>query len=140
MGRYLPVYDTGTSFCSWISYLHYQYRMYYIHLYIFFLFFWRCILLSLLKNTSILAPLDFHLEHWENHEKPQSGFPVSRPRFEPGTPRIRSRNVNNSTTTFGGIFKWTTFYDWCEQWLHFTDVNTYCHVLKLGSFPIATVY
>jgi hypothetical protein len=37
----------------------------------------------------------------ENHEKPQSGQPVSGPRIEHGTSRIRSRSANHSTTTFG---------------------------------------
>jgi hypothetical protein len=37
----------------------------------------------------------------ENHEKPQSGQPVSGPRFEPGTSWIQSRSANHSTTTFG---------------------------------------
>jgi len=33
----------------------------------------------------------------ENHKNPQSAYPVSDPRFEPATSRIRRR----STTTFG---------------------------------------
>jgi hypothetical protein len=33
----------------------------------------------------------------ENHETPQSGQPVSGPRFEPGISRIRIRCVNHST-------------------------------------------
>jgi hypothetical protein len=36
-----------------------------------------------------------------NHEENQSGQSVSGPRFEPGNSRIRSRNVNHSTVTFG---------------------------------------
>jgi hypothetical protein len=36
----------------------------------------------------------------ENHKKAQSGQPVSRPRFEPGTYRILSRSANYSATTF----------------------------------------
>jgi hypothetical protein len=38
----------------------------------------------------------------ENHEKLQSGWPVSGLRFKPGTSQIRSRSVHHSTTTFGG--------------------------------------
>ena len=37
----------------------------------------------------------------EKHENPPSGYPVSRPRFEPGTSRLRSNCVKNSTVTFG---------------------------------------
>jgi hypothetical protein len=37
----------------------------------------------------------------EYHEKPQSGMPVSRPRYEPGISRIRT--ANHSTTTFGAL-------------------------------------
>jgi hypothetical protein len=36
----------------------------------------------------------------ESHEKTKSGQPVSGPRFEPGTSRIRIRCVNHLTTTF----------------------------------------
>jgi hypothetical protein len=36
----------------------------------------------------------------KSHEKSQSGYPVSGPRFEPWTSRIR-KSVNHSTTTFG---------------------------------------
>jgi hypothetical protein len=44
----------------------------------------------------------------KNHEKPQSGYPVSGPRFEPVNSQIRSRSVNNSTTTFGStVYKIT---------------------------------
>jgi hypothetical protein len=31
----------------------------------------------------------------ENHEEPQSGQPISGPRYESGTSRIRSRSVNH---------------------------------------------
>jgi hypothetical protein len=41
-----------------------------------------------------------------NHEKSQSGYAVSGPRFEPGTSKIRNRSVNHSTTTFGTILAW----------------------------------
>jgi hypothetical protein len=41
----------------------------------------------------------------KNHEKPQSGEPVSGPRFEPRTSKIRSRSVNHSTTTLGSNSK-----------------------------------
>jgi hypothetical protein len=37
----------------------------------------------------------------EKHETPQSGEPMSGPRFETGTSRIGTRIVNHSTTTFG---------------------------------------
>jgi hypothetical protein len=40
----------------------------------------------------------------ENNEKFESEQPVSWPRFEPGASRIRSREVNHSTTTFGLLF------------------------------------
>jgi hypothetical protein len=36
----------------------------------------------------------------EKHKKPQSGYPVSRLRLEPGTSQIQSRSVNHLTTTF----------------------------------------
>jgi hypothetical protein len=35
----------------------------------------------------------------KNHEKLQSGWPVSGPVFAPGTFRIGSRNANHSTAT-----------------------------------------
>jgi hypothetical protein len=35
-----------------------------------------------------------------NHEKLQSGYPVSGSRIEAETSRTRSRSVNHSTTTF----------------------------------------
>jgi hypothetical protein len=35
----------------------------------------------------------------ENQENPQSGQPVSGPRSETGTSRIRSRSVDHSATT-----------------------------------------
>jgi hypothetical protein len=38
----------------------------------------------------------------ENHDK-TLGQPVSEPRFEPGTSRIRSRSVNHSNTTIDEI-------------------------------------
>jgi hypothetical protein len=42
----------------------------------------------------------------KSHEKPQSGYPVSGPRFEPGIYRIRSRSVNHrprrSVTSLAG--------------------------------------
>jgi hypothetical protein len=37
----------------------------------------------------------------ENHEELQSGQPVSKPRFEAGTFRIKNRSFNHSTTTLG---------------------------------------
>jgi hypothetical protein len=37
----------------------------------------------------------------ENHDKPQSGQPVSGLGFEPGTSRIPSRSVSHSTITLG---------------------------------------
>jgi hypothetical protein len=37
----------------------------------------------------------------KNHKELKSQLRVSGPRFEPGTSRIRSRNVNNSAATFG---------------------------------------
>jgi len=58
MGRYMPVYHTGTSFCSWISYRHLS--MYTISIYL-FPFFWRYILVSLL--ISVPALLNFHFQH-----------------------------------------------------------------------------
>jgi hypothetical protein len=36
----------------------------------------------------------------ENHAKPQSEYPVSRPRFEPGISRIQGRNAYHSAVTF----------------------------------------
>jgi hypothetical protein len=41
------------------------------------------------------------LEGLRKQEKPQSGKPISGPRFEPGTYRIRNRSANHSATTFG---------------------------------------
>jgi hypothetical protein len=40
-------------------------------------------------------------EGWGKPRKLHSGWLVSGPKLEPGTSRIRSRNVNRSTTTFG---------------------------------------
>jgi hypothetical protein len=45
---------------------------------------------------------EIYLERLRKTKKPQSGQSVSRPRFESGTFRIRSRSANHSTTTFGG--------------------------------------
>jgi hypothetical protein len=53
-----PVYHTR-SFCSWISYRHLPIHTISIHL--FFPFFWRYILVSLL---SIPVLLNFNFEHW----------------------------------------------------------------------------
>jgi hypothetical protein len=40
----------------------------------------------------------------EDHEKASIELPASRPKCGPVTSRIRSRNVNDSTTTFGGSY------------------------------------
>jgi hypothetical protein len=58
MGRYTPVYHTGTSFCSWISWWYFS--IYTTSIYIFFSFFWRYILVSLLTSTP--AFLNIHVE------------------------------------------------------------------------------
>jgi hypothetical protein len=51
--------------------------------------------------------LSRNLPNEENHEKPQLRELVSRLKFEPGTSRTRSRNVNHSTKTVGNIFIFT---------------------------------
>jgi hypothetical protein len=48
------------------------------------------------NKLEICWTVDMHLPRGteETHDKPQSGYPVSRPRFEPGTSLIRSRSWN----------------------------------------------
>jgi hypothetical protein len=55
MGRYMPVYRTGTSFFPKFHTGTYQYIL---HPFMFFLFFWRHVLVSLLR--SVPALLNFH--------------------------------------------------------------------------------
>jgi hypothetical protein len=58
---------------------------------------WGDEVVAYFKVISRYLPVDIK----ENHEKPQSEYSVSEPRFESGTSRIRSSSVNHSTTTFG---------------------------------------
>jgi hypothetical protein len=44
--------------------------------------------------------LEFPQETEEDHEAPHLRQPISGPGFEPGTPRIQSRNATHSTKTF----------------------------------------
>lgn len=39
----------------------------------------------------------------ENHKKPRSGYTVSQPRLERGTPGIQSRSTNSSASTFSTV-------------------------------------
>jgi hypothetical protein len=64
IGRFMPVYHTGNSFCSWISYRHLSVFIYYIHLLFFSPFFWRYFLISLLRNRPITVILNLHFQHW----------------------------------------------------------------------------
>jgi hypothetical protein len=59
------------------------------------------------KEAVVVKVLSQHLPGGteENHEKPQYEELVSRPRFEHGTSRIRSRSANHSTTMFGNNFQ-----------------------------------
>jgi hypothetical protein len=43
------------------------------------------------------------VETEDNHRNPLSRYPVSRPRFEPGTSHIWSRSVNHLSTMFGRL-------------------------------------
>jgi hypothetical protein len=53
-------------------------------------------------NMALFKGLSRHLPEGteKNHEKPQSGWLVTGPRFETGTSRIRSRSANHSAVTF----------------------------------------
>jgi hypothetical protein len=57
------------------------------------------------------------LKNEKNHEKHKWGLPVSGPRFQPGTSRIRSRSVNQSNTTLGEN-KWRMGINWICLNLH----------------------
>jgi hypothetical protein len=47
----------------------------------------------------------------KNHEKSQSGYPVSGPRFKPRTSRIQSRSANHLATNFCVYFVCSLFND-----------------------------
>jgi hypothetical protein len=61
IGRCMSVHDTGTCFCSWISYQYLSICIYYIHLSFpfFFLTAYPCFVLR-----STPAILNSHFEHW----------------------------------------------------------------------------
>jgi hypothetical protein len=62
-----------------------------------------------------------------NHEKSQSLWPVSGPRFEPGTSRIRSRSVNHLTMTLG-VFSCSD-NDYNQKKSLLFDINRICSVM-----------
>lgn len=52
-----------------------------------------------------LKALSWHLPgaKWGKPQKPQSGLPISGPRFKSGTSQLQSRSTNHSAVMFNGI-------------------------------------
>jgi hypothetical protein len=76
----------------------------------------------------------FHLgicqQDWENPRKPQSGQPVFGLRFEPWTSRIRIRNANHSTATFGESFRSWKSLSWTRNSSPWMESGIYYRVRK----------